>query len=194
MESTTDITLSRLVTERAGRIKLLLMDVDGVMTDGRLYYMPAPNGEVVETKGFDSHDGVGLLICQKMGIVTGVITGRESPATTERAKLLNMRYVYQGRLEKVEAFEEILKDAGIRAAQTAYIGDDFTDVPLLRRAGLGVATANARKEVKGAAHYTTKASGGHGAVREVVEMILKSQGVWEKVINKFFKDSAEFSL
>lgn len=194
MDSTTDSTISRLVTQKAGRVKLLLMDVDGVMTDGRLFYVPGSNGQVVETKGFDSHDGVGLLMCHQLGLVTGVITGRESPATSERTRLLGMRYVVQGKLEKVAAFEEILKDAGVTEEQTAYIGDDFTDAALIKRAGFGVATANARQEVKGIAAYVTKAEGGRGAVREVIELILKSQGLWAKVNDKFFEGKQTFSL
>jgi 3-deoxy-D-manno-octulosonate 8-phosphate phosphatase (KDO 8-P phosphatase) len=173
------------VRERASKIKVLLMDVDGVMTDGKLYYLPGPDGAMVELKGFNSHDGLGLHFCNTAGILTGVISGRQSVGVVERARILNMRYVYQGFLEKVATFEEILKDASITAEQAAFIGDDFTDVPLIKRAGLGVAVANARPEVKGAADYVCKASGGEGAVREVVEIILKSQGLWDAVIERY---------
>jgi 3-deoxy-D-manno-octulosonate 8-phosphate phosphatase (KDO 8-P phosphatase) len=172
--------------ERAAKIKLLLMDVDGVLTDSKLYYLPGPDGKMVETKGFHSHDGVGLNLCYKFGIVTGVISGRTSPATAERARILNMKYVYQGYPEKVAAWEEILKDAGFSDEQAVFIGDDFIDVPLIQRAGLGVATADAREEVKAAADLVTVACGGQGAVREVIELILKSQGLWDQVIEHYF--------
>jgi 3-deoxy-D-manno-octulosonate 8-phosphate phosphatase (KDO 8-P phosphatase) len=174
------------IIERARKIKLLLMDVDGVMTDGKLYYLPGPGGDIIETKGFHSHDGVGLHLCHQLGIVTGVISGRTSPGTVERARILNMKYVYQGLLDKLDTWEAILKDAGCTAEQAAFIGDDFTDVPLISRAGLGVAVGNARDEVKQAAHLVTLADGGQGAVREVIELILKSQGLWDKVIEKYF--------
>jgi 3-deoxy-D-manno-octulosonate 8-phosphate phosphatase (KDO 8-P phosphatase) len=174
------------LTERAAKIKLLLMDVDGVLTDSKLYYIPGKDDEMVETKGFHSHDGVGLHLCHRLGIITGVISGRNSPATVERAAMLNMKYVYQGHLEKVASWEEILKDAGLTAEQAAFVGDDFTDVPLIQRAGLGVATANAREEVKQAADFVTNARGGEGAVREVVELILKSQGLWDQIIEHYF--------
>lgn len=170
---------------RASRIKLLLMDVDGVMTDGKLYYLPDAKGSMVEFKGFNSHDGLGLHLCHFFGIETGIISGRISPATTERAKILNMKYVYQGKLEKVASFEEILKDAAVAPEETAYIGDDFPDIPLLRRAGLAVAVNNARQETKAAAHYVTPSDGGQGAVRDAVELILKARGLWEQALSKY---------
>jgi 3-deoxy-D-manno-octulosonate 8-phosphate phosphatase (KDO 8-P phosphatase) len=174
------------VMDRAKKIKVILMDVDGVMTDGKLYYMPGPDGQMVETKGFNSQDGLGLHFCYHAGILTGVISGRNSPATVERCKMLNMKYVYQGLLDKIASYEEVLADAGVTREETAFIGDDFTDVPLFHRAGLAVAVANARTEVKEAAHYVTHVNGGDGAVREVIEMILKSQGKWDSVLDKYF--------
>jgi 3-deoxy-D-manno-octulosonate 8-phosphate phosphatase (KDO 8-P phosphatase) len=174
------------VTERAKKIKVILMDVDGVLTDGKLYYLPGPDGAMVETKGFNSHDGLGLHFCYHAGIHTGVISGRTSPATVERCRMLNMKYVYQGLLDKIESFEEVLADAGVTGDECIFIGDDFTDVPLFHRSGLGVAVANARDEVKKAAHYVTQTPGGEGAVREVVELVLKAQGRWQTVIDKYF--------
>lgn len=171
---------------RAKKIKVILMDVDGVMTDGSLYYIPGADGQMVETKGFNSQDGLGLHFCFHAGIHTGVISGRNSPGTVERCKMLNMKYVYQGLLDKIASYEEVLADAGVSGDETLFIGDDFTDVPLFHRAGLAVAVANARQEVKDAAHYVTQANGGDGAVREVIEMILKSQGKWDDVIQKYF--------
>jgi 3-deoxy-D-manno-octulosonate 8-phosphate phosphatase (KDO 8-P phosphatase) len=174
------------VIERAKKIKVILMDVDGCMTDGKLYYMPAPDGTMVETKGFNSHDGLGLHFAYHAGIHTGVISGRNSPATVERCKMLNMKYVYQGLLDKIASFEEVLADAGVTGEEVVFIGDDFTDVPLFHRSGLGVAVGNARDEVKKAAHYVTDTPGGEGAIREVVELVLKAQGRWQTVIDKYF--------
>jgi 3-deoxy-D-manno-octulosonate 8-phosphate phosphatase (KDO 8-P phosphatase) len=167
---------------RASRIKLLLMDVDGVLTDGLIYNVPDPEGKMFETKGFDSQDGISLHWLTWKGIRTGVISGRNSPATEERARQCKMTYVYQGHIEKIPILEEILANAGIDRAEVAYIGDDFTDVVIMRRVGFAVATANARPEVKAAAHYVTSAPGGAGAVREAIELILKAQGLWGEIL------------
>ncbi len=177
--------LSKDIIKRAEKIALILMDVDGVMTDGTLYYLPGQNGEAVEFKGFNSHDGLGLHLCNGVGIKTGVISGRDSFATTERARMLKMSYVYQGHLKKIPSFEEILKDAQLPNEAVAFIGDDFTDVPLFNRVGLACAVSNARPEVKQQAHYVTAQSGGNGAVREVVEIILKARGFWPSVLTQY---------
>ncbi len=171
--------------ERVARIKLLLMDVDGVLTDGRLYNVPGPEGKMVETKGFDSQDGIALQWLHWYKIPTGVISGRVSPATEERARQVKMAYVYQGHIEKIPILEEILAKSGVSAEDTAYIGDDLTDVVIMRRVGLAVATANAREEVKRAAHHVTAVPGGSGAVREVCEMILRAQGKWPEILRKY---------
>ena len=173
------------IEQLASGVRLLLMDVDGVLTDGRLYNVPGPDGAMVETKGFDSQDGIALQWLGWKGIVTGVISGRVSPATAERARQCKMKYVYQGHIEKIAILVEILRDAGIPPERTAYIGDDLTDVVVMKRVGLGIATANARPEVKRNAHYVTGAPGGGGAVREVVEMILKAQGHWQELLVKY---------
>ena len=169
----------------ASKIQLLLMDVDGVLTNGRLYNVPNPEGKMVETKGFDSQDGIGLQWLSWKGIKTGVISGRLSPATEERARQCKMAYVYQGHIEKIPILQEILADAKIDASQVAYIGDDFTDIVIMRRVGLAIATANAREEVKRAAHHITQAPGGEGAVREVVELLLKAQGRWQEILQHY---------
>src|SRR5579884_3934978 len=130
------------IQSRAARIKLLLMDVDGVLTNGKLYNVPGPDGQMVESKGFDSQDGIGLTWLHWNGIRTGVISGRQSPATAERARQVKMTYVYQGHIEKIPILEEILADAKISAGEVAYIGDDFTDIVILHRVGLAIATAN----------------------------------------------------
>ena len=173
------------VAELAAPIKLLLMDVDGVLTDGRLYNVPDAQGNMVETKGFDSQDGIALQWLHWKGIKAGVISGRVSPATAERAKQVRMTYVYQGHIEKIPILEEILADAKLDKTQVAYIGDDLTDIVVMHRVGLAIATANARVEVKQEAHYVTSAPGGSGAVREAVEMILKAQGCWDEILQKY---------
>ena len=173
--------LSRL----ARGIKLLLMDVDGVLTDGRLLMVPDGAGKMVETKGFDSQDGIALRWLTWYGIKTGVISGRESPATVERARQVEMTYVFQGHIEKIPILEQILKETQIKPEEVAYVGDDLTDVVIMRRVGLSFATANARSEVKRSAHAVTNAQGGSGAVREVIELLLYSRGVWEELLAKY---------
>jgi 3-deoxy-D-manno-octulosonate 8-phosphate phosphatase (KDO 8-P phosphatase) len=173
------------VNQLASKIKLLLMDVDGVMTDGRLYNVPGPDGNMAETKGFDSQDGIALQWLSWKGIKTGLISGRVSPATAERAKQTKFTYVYQGYIEKIPILEEILRDAKVDRSEVAYIGDDLTDIVVMRRVGLPVATANARPEVQRQARYVTVQPGGQGAVREVIELILKSQGLWDEILKKY---------
>jgi 3-deoxy-D-manno-octulosonate 8-phosphate phosphatase (KDO 8-P phosphatase) len=171
--------------ELAVPVKLLLMDVDGVLTDGRLINVPDAAGNMVETKAFDSQDGIALQWLSWKGIKTGLISGRVSPATVERAKQCKFTYVYQGHIEKIPILEEILADAGLSKEQVAYIGDDLTDVVVMHRVGLAIATANARFEVKQEAQYVTRAPGGSGAVREVIEMLLKAQGLWDEILKKY---------
>jgi len=173
------------IEERASKIKVLLMDVDGVLTDGKLYFLPDASGNIVETKGFDSQDGIALRWLEWSGIKAGVISGRNSPAVVERARQLHFAYVYQGHIEKVPILEEIMADAQVSAEEVAFVGDDFTDVILFDRVGLAVATANARPEVKALAHYVTSAPGGAGAVREVCELLLQAQGHWDGLLAKY---------
>ena len=173
------------VIELAKKIRLLLMDVDGVLTDGKLYNVPGTDGKMVETKAFDSQDGIALQWLSWKGIKTGLISGRNSPATVERARQCKFTYVYQGHIEKIPILLDILTDAGIDSTQVAYIGDDFTDVVVMHRVGLAVATGNARPEVKQHAHFVTRAEGGRGAVREVSELLLKSQGYWQEILEKY---------
>jgi 3-deoxy-D-manno-octulosonate 8-phosphate phosphatase (KDO 8-P phosphatase) len=173
------------IQAQAAKIKLLLMDVDGVLTNGRLYNVPDPQGNMAESKGFDSQDGIGLQWLNWKGIKTGVISGRVSPATAERARQTKMAYVYQGHIEKIPILEEILADAKVDPSEVAYIGDDLTDVTIMHRVGLAIATANARAEVKKEAHYITTVPGGEGAVREVVELLLKAQGRWVEILKHY---------
>ncbi len=176
------------LTGRFARVKLLLMDVDGVLTDGRLFNVPAPDGSMFETKGFDSQDGIALQWLAWHDIGTGVISGRVSPATAERARQVKMRYVYQGHIEKIPILEEIARESGIALDQMAYAGDDLTDIVVMRRVGLAIATANAREEVKRAAHYITTATGGRGAIREVCERLLQAKGLWTAILKKYEVD------
>src|SRR5690242_20797041 len=161
------------------------MDVDGVLTDGRLINVPAPDGTIFESKAFDSQDGIALQWLSWHGIATGVISGRMSPATVERARQVKMTYVYQGHIEKIPILEEILAKAQIDRSEVAYAGDDLTDLVILRRVGLGIATANARAELKRAAHYVTEARGGWGAIREVAELLLKAQNRWGEILKHY---------
>jgi 3-deoxy-D-manno-octulosonate 8-phosphate phosphatase (KDO 8-P phosphatase) len=173
------------LSQRFARIKLLLMDVDGVLTDGRLINVPGPTGEMFETKAFDSQDGIALQWLAWSNIATGVISGRVSPATTERARQVKMRYVYQGHIEKVPILDEIAQQSGIAREDIAYAGDDLTDIVVMRRVGLAIATANARPEVRQVAHYVTTAPGGRGAIRETAELLLQAQGLWADILKKY---------
>jgi 3-deoxy-D-manno-octulosonate 8-phosphate phosphatase (KDO 8-P phosphatase) len=170
------------LVRRAKKIRVLLMDVDGTMTPRYVCLQAFPDGSVAEMKMFNAHDGAGIKLAGIMGIRTGLITGRNSPATAQRAREAGMDFVAQGQPRKVQAYEEILERAGVSDGEVAYVGDDLPDLPLLGRVGLAVAVADAVAEVKRAAHYVTKAGGGEGAVREVVELILKSQGRWQKAV------------
>ena len=176
--------ISPALKKRAAQIKLLLMDVDGTMTDGSVTLLSQTDGSALEIKTFDAHDGQGLTLAQTAGLRTGCITGRESAALLRRAQEMKMEFIYMKQPLKMPAYEEILRKAGVTDSAVAYIGDDLPDLPLLRRAGLAVAVGDAVPEVKEAAHYTTKAVSGHGAVREAVEVILKSKGIWEEMIDK----------
>ena len=170
---------------RLAGLKVVLMDVDGVLTDGKLYHMVDRAGELVELKGVDTQDGLGLAWLAQEGLKTGVISGRSSAGLAARARMLKMSHVVQGTLEKEAAWERILREEGASEAEAAFVGDDLPDLPLVRRAGFGVAVANARPEVKRAARYVTKAPGGGGALREVAELILKARGDWGRVAGKY---------
>ena len=178
------LKISASLKKRAVQIKLLLMDVDGTMTDGSVTLLSQADGSALEIKTFDAHDGQGLTLANTAGLRTGCITGRESAALLRRAHEMKMEFIYMKQPLKMPAYEEILRKAGVSDSAVAYIGDDLPDIPLLRRAGLAVAVGNAVPEVKEVAHYTTRAIAGHGAVREAVELILKSKGMWEAMIDK----------
>lgn len=172
------------VKRRAKRIRLLLMDVDGTLTNGSVCLQAFPDGAVADMKVFNAHDGAGVKLASLVGLRSGVITGRNSPAVTQRAQEMGVEFVFQGQARKTSAYEEILQRAGVKDEEVAYMGDDLPDLPLLQRAGLAVAVSDAAIEVIRAAHYVTRAKGGAGAAREVVELILKAQGKWEASIPK----------
>jgi 3-deoxy-D-manno-octulosonate 8-phosphate phosphatase (KDO 8-P phosphatase) len=193
---------------RARKIKLLLFDVDGVLTDGKLYIFPAPAGiqqstqdhaakhggqggfglvsqSMIEAKGFHAHDGTAISLARLAGIKTGLITKRVSETVALRARDLKLEHVYQGIQDKLTAFEEILSQEGLDASEAAFVGDDVIDLPVMRNCGLAIAVANARAEVKADAHYVTPHAGGDGALRDATEYILKAQGKWKRVVSEY---------
>ena len=172
------------IARRAAHIKLLLMDCDGVLTDGRITLM----GETDEQKSFHTRDGHGLVLFHRAGLQSGIISGRTSSAVVRRARDLKISYVRQGTWNKIEDFDEILREANVDASETAFIGDDVTDIPLMRRAGFAVAVADAVEETRAAAHYVTVLPGGFGAVRETVELILKTQGRWSELMRRYTEE------
>jgi 3-deoxy-D-manno-octulosonate 8-phosphate phosphatase (KDO 8-P phosphatase) len=170
------------VLERAKKIKLFLMDVDGTLTDGGVCLISLPDGGIAEMKVFNSQDGLALKLAHTMGIKTGFITGRKSAAVSRRASEQHVDFVYLGQEKKTAAFEECMQRAGLSEEEVAYMGDDLPDMPVAKRAGLGVAVADAAPELKEICHYVTARRGGEGAAREVVELILKAQGRWEEAV------------
>jgi 3-deoxy-D-manno-octulosonate 8-phosphate phosphatase (KDO 8-P phosphatase) len=176
--------ISPALKKRAAQIEVLLMDVDGTMTDGGVILLSQTEDTALEIKRFDAHDGQGLTLAQTAGLRTGCITGRESSALLRRAREMKMEFIYMKQPLKMPAYEEILQKAAVSDSAVAFIGDDLPDIPLMRRAGLAVAVGDAVPEVKQVAHYTTKALAGHGAIREAVELVLKSKGVWKAMIDK----------
>lgn len=163
------------------KIKMLATDVDGVLTDGTVII----NSDGTESKAFHLLDGHGIKMWHRAGFQTAMISGRASGATTVRAEQLSIGFVRQGYKKKLPAFEELLAEAGITADEVIYIGDDLLDLPLVKRAGYGVAVANAVDELKEVADYITKKPGGTGAVREVIEQVLKATGKWDKLMERY---------
>src|ERR1700690_76533 len=183
---------------RAKKIKLLLFDVDGVLTDGKLFFLPAAaenrgatsgvdltSQGSIEIKGFHAHDGVAISLARVARIKTGLITKRASETVAVRARDLKLNYIYQGIQDKLAAFREILAQEKLTAAEACFVGDDVIDLPVMWNCGFAVAVANARDEVKKDAHYVTKHAGGDGALRDAVEFILKSQGRLKKVVEEY---------
>ena len=168
---------------RAARIKLVLMDCDGVLTDGRITLTT----EGDEEKSFHTRDGHGIVLLHRAGLRSGIISGRRSTLVERRAQELGMTFVRQGTWNKIADFEEVLKEAGVSDDEVVFIGDDVTDIPLMQRCGLAVAVADAVPETAAAAHYITQLPGGFGAVREVCELILKAQGRWAELMTRYIR-------
>jgi len=196
---------------RAKKIKLLLFDVDGVLTDGKLFIFPTPPGTqqtvqqhaaqhggeggfglhsqtYIEAKGFHAHDGTAISLARLGGIKTGLITKRISETVALRARDLKLEHVHQGIQDKLSVFREIIIQEGIKPAEVAFVGDDVIDLPVMRNCGFAVAVANARREVKDAAHYITPHAGGDGALRDVIEFILKAQGKWKQAVETYIRN------
>lgn len=166
---------------RAKSVKLLICDVDGVMTDGRLFF--GDDGQ--EYKAFHSRDGLGIKMLQSTGVKVAVITARTSYVVSHRMKNLNIKYFYQGEENKIIAYEKLCSDLALGPEQIAYIGDDVVDLPVMKQVGFSIAVADAHEVVKQYAHWTTDHIGGHGAVRDVCEILMKSQGTFEKTLNHY---------
>jgi 3-deoxy-D-manno-octulosonate 8-phosphate phosphatase (KDO 8-P phosphatase) len=178
---------------RARKIRLLLFDVDGVLTDGKLFFLPVPAGSqtgMIEFKGFHAHDGASISLARLGGIKTGLITKRSSETVALRARDLKLEFVYQGVSDKRTCFDEIVKKAGLKAEEAAFVGDDVIDLPAMRAGGLAIAVKNARAEVKKEAHYVTPHAGGEGALRDAVEFILKAQGKWKRVVEDYIGEKS----
>ena len=199
---------SRAALLRAKKVRLLLFDVDGVLTDGKLFIFPAPPGAqqtifeqaskhgsqggfglhsqtLLEAKGFHAHDGTAISLARLAGIKTGLITKRISETVALRARDLKLEHVYQGIQDKRAVFEEILGQESLDPSEASFVGDDVIDLPVMRCCGLAIAVANARVEVKREAHYVTPHAGGDGALRDAVEYIVKAQGQWERVVEAY---------
>ncbi|NLX17659.1 MAG: HAD hydrolase family protein [Desulfobulbus sp.] len=157
---------------RARQVRLLLLDVDGVLTDGRITYISGH----VEAKSFHTQDGLGIKLLQDSGVAVGIITARSSEAVERRARDLQLAHVFQGQRDKLTVYETILRETGLRPPQTAYMGDDLLDLPVLNRVGLAAAPADAVAEIQQRVHYVTTRGGGGGAVRELCDLIMESQG------------------
>ena len=170
------------IRERATKVKLLLLDVDGVLTDGKLYY--TPEGE--EVKVFIVRDGLGIKLAQMAGIKVGVISGRKSMALINRLKELGIEEFHLGVQQKLSLLGDILSKHSISPSETAYIGDDYVDLPILKRVGFPVVVADSPDELKTYALYVTRAKGGEGAVREFIEYLLKLRGQWEEIIGQYY--------
>ena len=183
--------MSRTPRARAQKIKVLIFDVDGVLTDGQIIVVPdsaGPEAKGIEVKGFAAHDGLGITLARLAGIRIGVITKRQSQTVAIRARDLKLEFVYQGQAHKMNAVREILTLAGITIDELAYVGDDIIDLPVMRACGLAIATANARPQVKAIAHYTTPNPGGHGAGRDAIDFILNARGVLDQVIEEYLDE------
>jgi 3-deoxy-D-manno-octulosonate 8-phosphate phosphatase (KDO 8-P phosphatase) len=202
-------------SDRAKKVKLMLFDVDGVMTDGTIFFFPAPGGgaghdtnehrqqmaekggfgiashEFIEAKGFNAHDGTGFSLARLGGLTTGIITKRISETVALRARDLKIEHIYQGQQDKAAAFYEILEKTGLQPEQVCYVGDDVIDLPVMRLCGLAIAVKNSRAEVIRESHYVTPHEGGKGAVRDAIEYVLREQGSLERVIEEYIQSRSQ---
>jgi 3-deoxy-D-manno-octulosonate 8-phosphate phosphatase (KDO 8-P phosphatase) len=169
------------IERRASHVKLLLLDCDGVLTDGRITLIEGGD----EQKSFHTRDGHGLVLLHRAGLQSAVISGRTSSALERRARDLGIQHLRQGTHDKIVEFREVLAAAGVSEEETAVVGDDVTDIPLMRRSALACAVADASEDTRAHAHYVTKLPGGFGAVRELCELILKAQGRWEELMKRY---------
>ena len=169
------------ILEKAAKVKLVIFDVDGVLTDGSLFY----DNDGQEYKAFNSRDGHGMKMLQGSGVKVGIITGRTSNVVTHRMANLGVTNVYQGQLDKVPAFEQMISDLGVSADEVAYVGDDVVDLPVMRKVGLAIAVADAHSFVKEHAHWTTPNGGGRGAARDVCELIMRGHGVLDEALASY---------
>ncbi|HUB28067.1 MAG TPA: HAD hydrolase family protein [Terracidiphilus sp.] len=197
--------------ERARRIKIILFDVDGVLTDGTIWLVPAPGGagpstqahlarhdgevgfgvhstSMVEAKGYSAHDGTAISLARLGGMKCGVITKRISETVATRSRDLKLEFVYMGQAFKMQAVREILKKENVTLEEICYVGDDVIDLPVMRECGFAVAVANARAQVKAEAHYVTPNAGGYGAGRDAVEFILEAKGILDRVIAEYIDE------
>ena len=175
--------LSAKVMEAAGQVRMVLVDVDGVLTDGCIQI--GPNGE--ESRSFHARDGMGVRLGQQGGLVFGIISGRSCEAVTRRSSELDFTEVHQGIRDKAQCFEGILARSELSEEAVCFVGDDLVDVPIMRRVGFAAAPGDAAPEVRQAAHFVTASAGGRGALREVVDLLLRASGNWERVTNRFLK-------
>ena len=173
--------ISKELRARAARVKLLVLDVDGVLTDGRIIM----DHEGRESKAFDVRDGHGIKLLREAGIEAAVLTGRNSPVVQKRADDLGIPWVRQGVNDKVKAYQEIAREAGIDDEETCFVGDDLVDIPLLKRVGMPIVVADGAPEAKRFARYVTQSPGGRGAVREVCDLLLQAQGQWKAVLRRY---------
>ena len=178
---------ARQLRARARKIKLLLMDVDGVLTDGRIYYVPRPQGGLTETKTFHARDGLGLRLAHAAGLKTGIISGRGSPVVEHRARELGIHFLQQEALAKLAPYQKILRAAGLRDEEVCFVGDDIVDLPILKRVGLAVGVGDGHPFLRRHVHYWTRNPGGRGAVRETIELILQAQGKWKRVLRSYLR-------
>ena len=172
------------LTDKIKKIKAVITDVDGVLTDATMNFFSTPTGKIAEVKKFCAYDGIGFILLRDFGFKTGIITGGNAPATEHRASGLGMDYLYYNYLDKLPALKDLMIRCNLKAEEIAYIGDDLIDIPALKYVGLACSVNNAVPEVKSEADYITQVDGGKGAFREVAELVLKMQGFWPEALKK----------